>query len=344
MSRVLITGGAGMIGGAVARRLLGDAAYDVRIADERPAPRWMREGCEIRQSDLRVAAHAQAAVRGCTHVVHLAGFPGDSASADAVAADGDDAPLREVDGRSLAHTQIEYENALHNAVIRAALDRAVERFVYVSCPRVFEHAEEFPTPEAHLAQCPAPSSAAGFSRLSGERNCRAAREEHGFPFVICRPFATYGPGQASPCEPGVSELLGVLVAGAIAGSRPLQAPATGEHTLAPTHVDDVAEAIVIALASPAAVGEDFNIAAPRMLSVAEIARVLWQACGEDPSELALESVGDTGDRPARSWPAVDKAHELLGWRARIAFEQGAASAVASLRARAAAAGRIGRAV
>ena len=53
------------------------------------------------------------------------------------------------------HTRcIEYENALHNAVIRAALDGGVQRFVYVSSPLVFERAELFPTPEDYLAQCP----------------------------------------------------------------------------------------------------------------------------------------------------------------------------------------------
>jgi UDP-glucose 4-epimerase len=344
MSRVLITGGCGLVGGALARRLLADPAYDVRIADQRPAPRWMREGCEVRHSDLRIAAQAHAAVRGCTHVVHLAGFGGIHGGVVVEAGDADDSPPPEIVGSSTAHTRIEYESVLHSAVVRAALDRAVERFVYVSSPLVFEHAEEFPTPEAHLAQCPAPASAAGFSRLAGERCCRAARDEHGFPFVICRPFATYGPGQTRTREPGVSELLGQLAMGAVAGARPLQIAAAAEHTLAPTHVDDVAGAIVLALGSPAAVGEDFNVASPRKLSVAQVARVLWQAAGEDPDLLELEQIDGGEDQPARSWPAVDKAHELLGWRARIAFEDGAGAMLGSLRERVPGPGRIGSAV
>jgi nucleoside-diphosphate-sugar epimerase len=48
MSRVLITGGPGMLGAAVARRLLAYPAYDARIADARDAPQWMREACETR--------------------------------------------------------------------------------------------------------------------------------------------------------------------------------------------------------------------------------------------------------------------------------------------------------
>jgi UDP-glucose 4-epimerase len=79
------------------------------------------------------------------------------------------------------------------------------------------------------------------------------------------------------------------------------------------------------LGSPAALNEDFNVAAAHELSVAEIARVLWQACGRDADELALDEVAGGDDEPARSWPAVDKARELLGWEAQIAFADGVAA-------------------
>jgi len=68
MSRVLVTGAAGMIGAAVVRRLLGDPAYEVRASDQRAAPQWMREGCEVHTGDLRVAREAHAATKGCTQV------------------------------------------------------------------------------------------------------------------------------------------------------------------------------------------------------------------------------------------------------------------------------------
>ena len=55
MSRVLVTGGAGTIGAAVVRRLLSDPAYEVRVSDQRLAPQWMREGCEVHTGDLRDA-------------------------------------------------------------------------------------------------------------------------------------------------------------------------------------------------------------------------------------------------------------------------------------------------
>lgn len=327
MSRVLITGGAGLIGTAVAPRLLADPAYDVRVADEREAPLWMSEGCEVRSGDLRVPAQAQAAVKGCSQVIHIASLTG-----------------RE--GATAPHTRLEYENTLHNALIGAALEREVERFVYVSSPLTFERAELLPTTESHLADCPAPASAQGFSRLSGERYCRAAQKQHGLEFTICRPSATYGAALGDDGEPGVDAALIELFEGALSASRPLRVSASSEQTLTPTHVDDVATAIVMALASPAAANEDFNLCAAHELSVAEIARELWLACGESADELALEPAAVSADRvaPARSWPSAEKAYELLGWRAQTDFADGAARTVAALREAEASGRRIGSAV
>jgi UDP-glucose 4-epimerase len=328
VSRVLITGGAGMLGATVARRLLADPAYDVRIADERDAAQWMREACEIRSADLRTLAQARAAVKGCSHVIHLASYRAEDA-----------------DGTAREHTQMEYETALHNAMIRAALDCEVERFVYVSSPLVFERAELFPTPEDHLPQCPVALSPEGFSRLTGERCCRAAHDEHGFPFTICRPFAMYGPGPADAAsEPGAGRAVLELIDGALAGSRPLQVAAGSEQTMSPTHVEDIAGAIVAALDSPAALNEDFNLSSAGEQTVAEIGQVVWRACGGDASELELELRAGGTHGPQRSWPATDKARELLGWRPQIDLEDGVAATARSLRERATDDRHIGSAV
>src|SRR5271157_648082 len=131
MSRVLVTGGAGTIGSAVVRRLLSDPAYEVRVSDQRPAPHWMREGCEVHTGDLRDLAQAREATAGCSHVIHLAAIVGGIANF-----------------HRLPHTLTEVNNALYNSVVRAALDHDVERFVYVSSSMVFERAELFPTPES----------------------------------------------------------------------------------------------------------------------------------------------------------------------------------------------------
>lgn len=320
MSRVLLSGGAGAIGAAVAKLLLADPAYEVRVADGRPAPQWMREGCEIDGGDLRSHARAQAASKGCSHVIHLAAYS-------------------ESDGESSSpQSLIEYESALHNAVIRAAAERHVERFVYVSSALVFERAEQFPTSEEHLGDCLAPHSARGFSALSGERHCRAAHEEHGLPFAICRPFGAYTAASAGPQAPeavaGASErdpwlerAVQEAIAQARAARRPLEIRGPAERTVTPTHVDDIAAGIVAALSDPAALNEDFNLAAEREMTIAELARLAWAACGQDLDELELKELPAAEIAPQRSWPSTEKAREQLGWRTQIDVEHGITGAL-----------------
>jgi nucleoside-diphosphate-sugar epimerase len=103
VSRALVTGGAGTVGAAVVRRLLGDPDFEIRVSDERRAPDWMREGAGVHAGDLRDPGEAARAVRGCTHVIHLAAAAG-------------------------PFTQAEVDVVL----LRAACDAGVERFTCAS--------------------------------------------------------------------------------------------------------------------------------------------------------------------------------------------------------------------
>ena len=47
-----MTGGAGTIGAAVVRRLVRDPGWEVRVSDQREAPGWMREACEVHTGNL----------------------------------------------------------------------------------------------------------------------------------------------------------------------------------------------------------------------------------------------------------------------------------------------------
>src|SRR3712207_2463087 len=110
-----------------------DPDFEIRVSDQREAPQWMREGCEVHRGDLRDLAEARAATQGCSHVIHLAAIVGGIANF-----------------HRLPHTLTEVNNALYNAVIRAALDHDVERFTYVSSSMVFERATKYPTPESYV--------------------------------------------------------------------------------------------------------------------------------------------------------------------------------------------------
>jgi UDP-glucose 4-epimerase len=315
VSRVLVTGGAGTIGSAVVRRLLRDQRWTVRVSDQRPIPAWMEGQVEVHAADLRDPSNAHAAAADCSHVIHLAAIVGGIANF-----------------HKLPYTLTETNNALTGAVVRAGLNHDVERLLYVSSSMVFERATHFPTAEEDLERCPAPRSAYGFSKLSGEIYTRAAHDEHGLRYTICRPFNAYGPGERPEVdEPGIAHAVPDLIAKALAHQRPLQIFGSGMQTRTLTHVDDIADGLVTALESPAGENQDFNISASEELTVAAIAEHIWEACGNDPDELEFEHLPSFEVDVQRRWPSVEKARRILGWEAQVGLRDGLAETVAWLR-------------
>ncbi|MBV9310660.1 MAG: NAD(P)-dependent oxidoreductase, partial [Solirubrobacterales bacterium] len=306
MNRVLVTGGAGMIGSAVVRRLLGDPSWEVKVSDQRPAPNWMRQSCEIHRGDLRDAETARAAAADCTHVIHLAAIVGGIANF-----------------HKQPYTLSEANNALTASLIQAALAREVERFVYVSSSMVFERATQFPTTESHLLDCPIPRSAYGFSKLAGEVYTRAAHDQHGLRYTICRPFNAYGPGELpEPNEPGIAHAVPDLIGKALAGQKPLQLFGSGEQTRTLTYVEDIADGIVTAMAAPAGENEDFNISASEEVTIAELAEMIWTLCGRDRDQLEFARLPSFEVDVKRRWPSTEKAQTMLGWRAHVELPAG----------------------
>jgi nucleoside-diphosphate-sugar epimerase len=198
----------------------------------------------------------------------------------------------------------------------------VERLTYVSSSMVFENSTTFPTSEDDLRTTPAPWSAYGFSKLAGEVYCRAAHDEHGLRYTICRPFNAYGPGEMPEDEPGIAHMVPDVIKKVLSGQKPLQIFGSGQQTRTLTYVDDIADGIVTATFAEAGENEDFNISAAEEMTVAQIARVIWEQCGEDPDAFELEHVGSFEVDVQRRWPDVSKAEQLLGWKAQMPVRDG----------------------
>ena len=297
------------------RRLLADGA-ELVIADARAPDAHFGDGVEVRTGDLRDYEFAREAMRGCERVIHLAAIVGGIANFHKY-------PL----------TLLENNNALYNSLVRAAVEQRVERFVYVSSSMVFENATTFPTSEDDLRDTPAPWSAYGFSKLAGEVYCRAAHDEHGLAYTICRPFNAYGPGEMPEDEPGIAHMVPDIIRKVLGGQKPLQIFGSGEQTRTITYVDDIADGIVTAMSSDAGLNEDFNISAAEEMTVAEIARVIWEECGEDAASFELEHLESFEVDVQRRWPDVSKAERLLGWRAQTDVRSGIRRTVDWLRER-----------
>ena len=305
MTKVLVTGAAGNIGQPVVRRLLSDPEFEVRATDIRPMPDWMREACETPQGEFRDLDFARETMQGCDRVIHLAAIVGGIGNF-----------------HKLPYTLSEMNAGLYNSAFRAAIDTGVQRLVYVSSSMVFENATEFPTTEEYLPRCPTPTSAYGYSKLTGEHHVRAAHVEFGLPYTILRPGNAYGPGEIPRTEAGISHVIPDLIAKVLSGQHPLQIFGSGQQTRTFTYLDDTADGIVTAMAHPAAENEDFNVTGWEEITIAELARMIWEACGKDPEQFELEHLGSFAVDVQRRILSHEKAEERMGWKAKTALRDG----------------------
>ena len=191
---------------------------------------------------------------------------------------------------------------------------------------VFERAERVPDDaRSYLRDCPPPRSAYGWSKLAGEVYCRAAHDEHGLPFTICRPFNAYGPGEMPDAEPGIAHAVPDLIRKSLARLRPLPIFGSGEQTRTLTHVDDIADGIVTATGHPAGAQRGLQHLRRARSSRSPRSRAsAGRRRATTPPSFELEHLPSFEVDVQRRWPSVEKAERLLGWRARIGVATGIA--------------------
>jgi dTDP-L-rhamnose 4-epimerase len=135
--------------------------------------------------------------------------------------------------------------------------------------------------------------------------------------VALRYFNAYGPRQSlSNPYTGVA----AIFSSRLLNGRPPTIFEDGQQTRDFIHVTDVARANVLALESERANGEVLNIGTGRPTSILEVAHTLAQRLGVDiePDIVGEYRAGDI----RHCYADISKARELLGFDARVRFEEG----------------------
>jgi dTDP-L-rhamnose 4-epimerase len=337
---VLITGGAGFIGRRLARALL-EEGHRVRALDSlieqvhpsRERPEELDPEVELIVGDVRDEAAVLKSLTGVDKVVHLAAEVGVGQSMYAV----DRYTSVNDHGTAVLFQQL-IDNPVQRVVTASSMsiygeglyrgpDQRLHENV-VRGPRsadgVWDPVDEqgrvlspVPTPESKR---PALASVYAIGKYVQERLTLTLAPAYGMEGAALRLWNVYGPGQA--LSNPYTGVLAIFASRLLNGQRPMIFE-DGQQRRDFVHVSDVARAFILALKSPAATGQVFNIGSGEDRTVTDVARCIAGAMGRNDMEPEITGQMRLGDI-RHCIPDLSRARDELGYEARQDFTEGLA--------------------
>jgi len=229
--------------------------------------------------------------------------------------------------------------AENERILAATFDTAIGAFArghlqkinVLSSSMVFESATSFPTPEGAQLQSPPPVSTYGFQKLASEYFARGAWEQYQLPYTIVRPFNCVGIGErrarrdadimSGNIKLAMSHVVPDLVQKVVKGQDPLRILGDGTQVRHYTYGGDLARGIRLAMESPAATNEDFNLSTAQSTTVRELAERIWKKVHGNTRPFRLEHDPPFEHDVQKRIPDVRKAKRVLGFEATTTLDQ-----------------------
>jgi UDP-glucose 4-epimerase len=259
MKLIVITGGAGFIGSAIARRLLAEG-HAVRAFDnlETGLRENLPPGVDLIEGDIRDPEALDAAFAGADAVAHMAAMVSVALSVEH--------PDRCWDVNVVGTRN----------VLDAARRAGARRVVLASSAAVYGNE---PTLPKHEAMTPAPASPYAYGKWLNEVDAGYHGLYLGLETVCLRYFNVFGPRQRpdSPYSGVIS-----IAAERLLQGRPFTVFGTGEQTRDFVYVEDVAGAVAAALSLPGLRHEVINVGRGEQVSLLALLRLMGDALGREP--------------------------------------------------------------
>jgi UDP-glucose 4-epimerase len=311
-ARVLVTGGAGLIGSHIVDRLVAEPAAEIVVLDN--FVRGKREHL------------ASAEARGRVTVVE-----GDIRDRELVAdvMDGIDVVFHQA---AIRITQCAEEpelavDVLVNGtlnILQAAVKSKVKKIVAASSASVYGMADRFPTDERHHGYNN--RTLYGAAKMFNEGMLRAFNDTYGLEYVALRYFNVYG-ARMDTC--GAYTEVFIRWMEAIENGQSPVIFGDGQQTMDFVYVDDVARANLMAARAPVS-DAVYNIGSGSEVSLKECAELMLEAMGARlPIQYApARKVNPVPRRLSDPWRAQDE----LGFQALVSFDEGVEKLVSWWRA------------
>ena len=293
--RVWVAGHRGMVGAAIVRRLaetgctvvtVGRDTVDLRRQE--PVERWM------------ASARPQAVVLAAATVGGI--LANDTRPADFL-----------------------YDNlAIAQNVIDASWRTGVEKLLFLGSTCIYPRLAPVPTPESALLTGPLEPTNEWYAiaKIAGIKLCQAYRRQHGCDFISAMPTNLYGPGDNFDLEG--SHVIPALIRKIDAAKRaggPVEIWGSGTPTREFLHVDDCADAC-IHLLERYSDAPHVNVGSGEEISIRAVAERIARAVGYDGAFRFDPTKPDGAPRRLLDVSVL----KGLGWRPRIALDDGLAEA------------------
>jgi UDP-glucose 4-epimerase len=297
--RVLVTGGAGFIGGHLVEALV-KRGHTVRVLDNFYSGRRsnlaaVRGDVEILRGDCADPRAAARALRRIEVVYHEAAIP---------------SVFRSVEDPAQSHRA----NATASlTMLVAARDAGARRFIYASSSSIYGDAASLPKRES---MPPQPLSPYAVGKLMGEHYLKVFASLYGMETLSLRYFNIFGSRQdAASAYSGVISLFATVL---LAGKQPI-IYGDGRQSRDFTHVDNVVDANLRALETPGLRGQVVNVATGKRADLLTLLRLVADALGRPAKARHLPArKGDV----RHSVADIAAARRLLGYKPSVAFEPG----------------------
>jgi nucleoside-diphosphate-sugar epimerase len=323
MSKVLVTGAAGFIGGYVVEELLGRGHEVVGLDNLSKYGRVAKSYDDdaryrLVEGDARDTKLLAGLLAECDHLIAGAAMIGGISYFHAYAYD-----LLATNERIIAATC--------DAAIQAHLKQHLKKVTYISSSMVFESTNSWPSFEGQEHEVPPPRSSYGFQKLAVEYFARAAWDQYQLPYTIVRPFNCVGIGEARALGDvevlsgnvtlAMSHVVPDLVQKVLRGQDPLHILGDGNQVRHYTYGGDLARGIVAAMEHPAALNDDFNLSTSASTTVLELAEVIWKRIRGEQVPFRHVSDPPFQHDVQRRVPSVEKARRVLGFEATTSLDQ-----------------------
>ena len=298
--RCVVTGGAGFIGSALVRELLGRGVKSVAVLDNLNSGKLenleeVKDSVEMHVADIRDYDAVRKVVDGAAYVYHLAAIPS--------------VPRSIVD--PIPSHQVNIDGTFQ--VFRACADAKVKRVVFAASSSAYGDTLVLPKVETMI---PNPKSPYALQKVVGEYYCSVFHSCFGLECVALRFFNVFGPRQ----DPG-SPYSGVLslFMKCLLERRSPTIFGDGEQSRDFTYVEDVTGLVVKAAYAPGVAGKTYNGGNGGRFTLNWIWDTLQKMEGVSlPPVYGPPRAGDVKESQADT----SRAMRDLGHDPKIAFEEG----------------------